>query len=65
MNPEIKWVKSAKKCPMCGGNTVLESETFFKKEIRIRRCENLGGANPLKYCSWQEQVYRNGKSIKK
>lgn len=56
--------KSSKKCPECGGETVIEeTEVMGKKEL-VRRCDNLievSFIDDLQPCTWSEEIYRNGR----
>lgn len=54
--------KSTKKCPECGGCTVIETE---KDGTMIRRCDELveiHADKPLEPCEWSEEIYANGKT---
>lgn len=55
---------STKECPRCGGETVIESGPM--PSIKTRRCDSLvetSPSQPLDACTWEEDIYSNGKPV--
>lgn len=56
--------KSTKKCPECGGDTVIERH---QNGTKLRRCDELVETHmdkPLQPCEWAEEIHGNGKTVK-